>query len=80
MEIKSHQIWFNCFEAYFPAIRDHNRTIVSFLGVFTKMRKATISRVMSVHPATWNSAPSRQIFIFEYFKKKSQGNSSFIKI
>jgi len=40
-------------------------TLTQFLGAFTKLRKATVSFVMSVHlsvrPSTWNNSDIRDI-------------------
>jgi hypothetical protein len=46
-------------------------TILTFLDAFLKLRKATISLVISVHLSTCNnSAPTGRIFMkFEYFSK-----------
>jgi len=59
-----------------------------FLGAFIKLRKATISFVMSVcpsvRPSAWkHPAPTERIFVkfvFLYFFKIFRRNSSFIKI
>jgi hypothetical protein len=61
---------------------------IMFLGAFTKLRKATISFVMSVRlsvrPSTWyNSAPTRRILwnlICEYFWKNCRENSCLISV
>jgi hypothetical protein len=38
--------------------------IKQFLGVFGKLRKATIGHIMSVRPSAWNSAvPTERIFM-----------------
>ena len=38
-----------------------------YLGVFAKLRKATLSFVMSVRPSAWNnSAPTERIFMKFY--------------
>jgi hypothetical protein len=38
--------------------------VALFLGEFAKLRKATISLVMSVHPSAWkNSANTGRIFM-----------------
>jgi len=59
--------------------------LLQFLGMFEKLRKATISFVMSICPSAWNNpAPTRQIFmkfdIWVIFVNLSKDNSSFIKI
>jgi len=59
-----------------------------FLGAFAKLRKATVSFVMSVHPSArppaWNSPDSTGRifieFIFEDLWKLCQENPFFIKI
>jgi hypothetical protein len=40
--------------------------MLSFLGEFVKLQKATISFVMSVHPSV--SAPNKRIFIKFYIR------------
>jgi hypothetical protein len=58
--------------------------IVAFLGEFVKLRKATVSFVMSVPPSAWNnSSPIGQIFMKFYtsvFFGLCRQNSSFIKV
>jgi hypothetical protein len=56
-----------------------------FLGVFAKLQKATVASLcLPVHLSAWNNlAPTGRIFInfiFKYFLKNCQENSSFIKI
>jgi hypothetical protein len=56
------------------------------LGVFAKLRIATISFVMSVRPSIRmvqlgsHRTDFHEIFIFKYFSKTFPGNSRFIKI
>ena len=57
----------------------------AFLGSFAKLRKVTVSFVMSVCPSEWNnSALPLDVFllnfILQYFSKMCPENSSFIKI
>ena len=59
--------------------------ITSVLGVFAKLRKATVSFIMSVRPSAWNnSAPTGQIliqfYVWAFFSKMRRENSSLIKI
>ena len=57
--------------------------VVGFLDVFTKLRKVTISFIMSVSPSPWNNlAPTGRIFMkfdISDFSKICRENSSFIK-
>jgi len=50
-----------------------NTNIFGFLGAFAKLRKATLSYVMSVRLSAWNSSSVTNGFswnlIFEYFSK-----------
>ena len=58
----------------------HSLNSSSFLGAFAKLRKATISFIMSVCPYAWNnSAPTGRIFMkldilvsFEYLCRKDK--------
>jgi hypothetical protein len=56
---------------------------IPFLDAIAKLRKPTISIVMSVRPPAWkNSSPTERIFIIsllQYFSKSCRENSSFIK-
>ena len=63
------------------------RNYYVFLDAFAKLRKATISFVMSVHPSicprgtTWLPIDGFSLnFIYEYFSNICRENSSFIKI
>jgi hypothetical protein len=56
-----------------------------FLSAFAKLRKVTVSLVVSVSLPTWyNSVPpwtgSREIWHFEYFSKIYQENWSFVTV
>jgi len=58
-------------------LRGLDRDNFACLGAFAKLRKATISFVMSVRPTAWNSsAPKERIFmkfdICEFFRKSVQ--------
>jgi hypothetical protein len=63
--------------------RYKQRVFFSFLRAFAKLRKATISFVMSVRPSAWNNSTlTGRIFMkfdIEHFSKLRQECSSFIK-
>jgi hypothetical protein len=62
--------------------RSTDRLTIPLSGAFAKLRKATISFVMSVRPSAWNkSAPTGRIFMkFGEFSKICCENSGFVKI
>ena len=58
-----------------------------FLGAFAKLRKATVTFVMSVCPSAWNNSVSTGRILMKpdiralfFFSKTCQENSNFIKI
>ena len=58
--------------------------ITSVLGVFAKLRKATVSFIMSVRPSAWNnSAPTGQIliqfYVWAFFFKNASREFKFNK-
>jgi hypothetical protein len=63
----------------------YSYTLSQFLAAFAKLRKATVSFVMSVRPSVylsaWNDwAPTGRTFIkliFDYFSKFGRENSGF---
>jgi hypothetical protein len=65
-------------------IGETQRNVLIVLGALAKLRKATISFVMSVCPSAWkNSAPTEWNFMtlgLEYFSKMCRGKPSFMKI
>jgi hypothetical protein len=65
------------------SLHSNSNWLTSFSGAFAKLRKATISFVMSVRPSAWNNSVPTDRFlwnlIFE-FSKICPENSSFIKI
>ena len=56
--------WLTCtYLRLSSSVINHDDKRSKFSGAFAKLRKASLSFVMSVWPSAWNSAPTRRSFM-----------------